>query len=135
MNASDLDGESAAARRLVDALAAKDYRAIYGALATDTRFRYLVPRGPGELVGAADVAAKYFQWFGDADPITVEDINVKRVADRISARYRFVLRKPDGWKVIEQQTYLDVDEKGRIAAIDLLCSGFRPTRVDDEEAE
>ena len=28
--------------------------------------------------------------------------------------------------MVEQQTFLDVDEDGQIAAIDLLCSGFRP---------
>lgn len=131
MRAGDPDRESAA-RRLVDGVAAKDYRMIYGSLATDTRFRYLVPGGPGEVVGAAEVAAKYFQWFGDADPIAVEDVDVKPVADRVSARYRFVLRKPGGWKVIEQQTYLDVDEEGRITAIDLVCSGFGSTPVDGE---
>ena len=28
--------------------------------------------------------------------------------------------------MVEQQQFLDMDEEGRIAAIDLLCSGFRP---------
>jgi TusA-related sulfurtransferase len=42
------------------------------------------------------------------------------------ARYRFVLHEQAGWEVIEQQMCLDLDEELRIAAIDLLCSGFLP---------
>jgi TusA-related sulfurtransferase len=34
---------------------------------------------------------------------------------------------------VEQQTYMDVDEEGQIAGIDLLCSGFRPTTGPGEE--
>ncbi len=120
-----------AAKRLVEAIAARAFEAIAGTLAADARFRYLVPPGPGDIVGAAAVAAKFLQWFGDADGFTVESVRVEPLADRISARYRFRLRDPEGWEVIEQQLYLDVDEDGRIAAIDLLCSGFRPA-VDPE---
>jgi len=73
------------------------------------------------------VAAKFLQWFGDAEEFTVQSVRVEPLADRISARYRFLLRDQERWEVIEQQLYLDVDDDGRIAAIDLLCSGFRPT--------
>ncbi len=116
-----------AARRLVDALAAKDYKGIFSSLARDVRFRYLIPAGPGHVVGAADVAAKYFEWFGDADVIEAQEILVAPLPDRVSARYRFLVHEQDGWEVVEQQTYLDVDAEGQIATIDLLCSGFRPS--------
>jgi TusA-related sulfurtransferase len=43
------------------------------------------------------------------------------------------LRENGGWEVVEQQQFLDMDEAGRIAAIDLLCSGFRPDAVADAE--
>ncbi len=115
----------------VDALAARNYRRLFDALARDVRFRFMIPPGPGEVVGAADVAAKYFDWFGEADVLEVEAVLVDPLPDRLSARYRFLLHEQEGWKVVEQQSYLDVDEQGRITAIDLLCSGFRP--VDDEE--
>jgi TusA-related sulfurtransferase len=121
------------AQRFVEALAAKDYKGIFAALAPDARFCYLVPRGPGELVGAADVAAKYFQWFGDADVLEVKSIRVEPIADRTSARYRFLLHKPEGWKEIEQQSYLDLNQEGRIGSIDLLCSGFRPAQGKEAE--
>lgn len=115
-----------AAKRLVEAIGARAFEAIAGTLAADARFRYLVPPGPGEVVGAAVVAAKFLQWFGDADGFTVQSVRVEPLADRISARYRFRLGNHERWEVIEQQLYLDVDDDGRIAAIDLLCSGFRP---------
>lgn len=128
--AADLAGASGetrdAAQRLVEAIAARDFEAIAEALAPDARFRYLIPPGPSQIVGTAAAAAKFVQWFGDADVLTVQSVRVERLADRISARYRFLLRRQEGWEVIEQQMYLDVDQDGRIAAIDLLCSGFRP---------
>jgi TusA-related sulfurtransferase len=116
-----------AAKWLVEAIAARAFEGIAGALATDARFRFLIPSGTGQVAGAAAVAAKFLQWFGDADGLAVQIVRVEPLADRISAGYRFLLREHEGWEVIEQQLYLDVDDDGRIAAIDLVCSGFRPT--------
>ena len=31
-----------------------------------------------------------------------------------------------GWFTVEQQVYADTDESGRIARLDLLCTGYRP---------
>jgi TusA-related sulfurtransferase len=130
-HAGHLDDRRAAAKRMVEAIAARDYKGIFGAFAPDARFRYLIPPGPGEVVGAAEVAAKYFQWFGDADVIRVESVLVQPLADRISVRYRFRLHDQERWEVIEQQTYLDMDGELRITAMDLLCSGFRPIGGED----
>jgi TusA-related sulfurtransferase len=66
-------------------------------------------------------------WVGCVAETPVVAARVEPLADRISARYRFLLHQQEGWEVIEQQMYLDVDEQGRVTAIDLLCSGFRPT--------
>jgi TusA-related sulfurtransferase len=118
---------SAAAKLLVEAVAARDHDGIVAALAPDARFRYLIPPGPGQVVGAAEVAAKFLQWLGDADVLEVQSVRVESLCDRMSARYRFLLHEQEGWEVIEQHMYLDVDEEVRVAAIDLLCSGFRPT--------
>ncbi len=121
------DSAHDAADRLVGAIAARDYTRLFGVVARDARLRYMIPSGPGQVVGAADVAAKYFEWFGDVDALEVQEVLVQRVSDRTSARYRFLLHEGRDWEVVEQQAYLDVDADGRIAAIDLLCSGFRPT--------
>jgi TusA-related sulfurtransferase len=126
-----LDERRAAAKRLVEAIAARDYKGIFGAFAPDVRFRYLIPPGSGEVVGAAEVAARYFQWFGDADLIRVESVLVEPLADRISVRYRFQLHEQERSEVIEQQTYLDMDGELRITAMDLLCSGFRSIGGED----
>ena len=115
----------------MEAVAARDLHGIVAALAPDARFRYLIPPGPGEIVGAVAVAAKYLQWFGEADALRVQSVLVEPLADRISARYRFLLHQQHGWEVSEQQAYLDMDQELRIAAIDLLCSGFRPTAGEE----
>ena len=122
-----MDERDAPARRFVTALAARDFDGLSAAFAPDARFRYLVPPGPGEHTGNASIAAKFRQWFGDADRLEVQQILIEALPDRLSARYRFRVHREDGWEVVEQQTFLDVDEDGRIAAIDLLCSGFRPS--------
>jgi len=119
------------ARRLVEAVAARDHDGIVRTLAPDVRFRYLIPPGPGEVVGASNAAATYLDWFGGADPLEVKDVVVRQVAGRVAARYQFLARRDERWEVIEQQTYLDVDTDGRITTIDLLCSGYRPA-VDPE---
>ena len=118
--------EDSAAGRLVAAVAARDAEAITESLAVDVRLRYLIPPGPGEVSGAAEVAAKFLEWFGDVDVLNVSSSRIEPVADRISARYRFLIGTGQASEVIEQQAYLDVDEEGRVTAIDLLCSGFRP---------
>ena len=122
-----MDETCAAAKRFVEAIAAGDRDGIVAALAPDAGLRYLVPKGPSQVDGAAEVAAKFLQWFGDADALEVQSLSVEPLAGRISVRYRFRLRETEMWEVVEQQMFLDPDEEGRIAAIDLLCSGFRPS--------
>ena len=128
----DQDPARTAAESLIDAIAARDYARLFGVLARDSRLRYLIPAGQGQVAGAADVAAKYFEWFGDAVELDVRQVLVERISDRTSARYQFLLRNGDDWEVVEQQAYLDVDAEGRIEAIDLVCSGFRPVRGPGE---
>lgn len=127
-----MDVPQAAADRLARAIAAREYVAMHSALARDVRFRYLIPPGPGETDGAGEVAAKFLEWFGDADELRIENITAEPLADRTSLRYRFVLNLKDGWMEVEQQLYVDVDEDGTISSIDLLCTGFRP--VEDPDA-
>lgn len=121
---------SASAERFVAALATRDLDDIAAVLAPDVRFRFLIPSGPDEVRGAQHVAAKFGSWFGDAQRLEVEDIRIEPLPGRASARYRFKVDRQRGSEVIEQQTYVDVDEKGQIAAIDLLCSGFRQATLE-----
>jgi TusA-related sulfurtransferase len=111
--------------RFAQGLAARDYKAVFGSFTPDVRFRYLIPPGPGEAIGAADVAAKFFDWFWGADVLELESVLVSGIGDRLSVRYRFVMSNSGEKEVVEQQTFMDLDEQGRIVALDLLCSGFR----------
>jgi TusA-related sulfurtransferase len=119
-------GTTTTARRLVEAVMSKDRDAAVATLAPAVRFRHLIPRGPREIWGAGEAVDVFLGWFGDARELEVQSLLVEPIADRTSVRYRVRLHEAGGWEVIEQQQYLDMDEQGRIAAIDLLCSGFRP---------
>jgi len=69
---------SATAESFARAVAARDYIKMFSALARDARFRYLIPPGPGHTIGAADMAAKFLEWFGDADVLRIESIEASR---------------------------------------------------------
>jgi TusA-related sulfurtransferase len=128
-------GAGVMARQLVEAVMSKDRDTAVGTLAPAVRFRHLIPRGPREIWGADEAVDVLLGWFGDARELEVQSLLVEPIADRTSVRYRVRLREAGGWEVIEQQQYVDMDEEGRIAAIDLLCSGFRPdVEADMEQA-
>jgi hypothetical protein len=111
---------------LVAALAARDFDRLAGVLATDTRMRALIPPGPVELSGAEPAAARFASWFGDAEWLELVHSGSDEVGDRLHVFYRLrVKRSGDPWKVIEQHLFCALDE-GRITALDLVCSGFRP---------
>jgi len=118
--------EQRVARRFVEAVMSNDRDAAVATLAPAVRFRHLIPRGPREILGADETVDVFLGWFGDARELEVQSLLVEPIADRTSVRYRVRLRENGGWEVVEQQQFLDMDEAGRIAAIDLLCSGFRP---------
>ena len=111
-----------------------DRDAAIATLAPAVRFRHLLPRGPREIWGADETVDVFLGWFGDARELEVQSLLVEPIADRTSVRYRVRLHENGGWEVVEQQQFLDMDETGRIAAIDLLCSGFRPDVEADMDA-
>lgn len=110
----------------VAGLAARDFPRLRGTLAPDARLRALIPPGPVEVTGADAVAAKFGTWFGSAERLELVRADGDVVADRLHVTYRLRVKRPDdGWKLVEQHLLCTVDQ-GRIAALDLLCSGFRP---------
>jgi hypothetical protein len=114
------------AATLVAALAERDFDGLAGVLATDTRMRALIPPGPVELSGAEPIAARFASWFGDAEGLELDHSGTDEVGDRLHVSYRLRVKRPgDPWKVIEQHLFCALDE-GRITALDLVCSGFRP---------
>lgn len=115
------------AGRLLDALARQDFATIGDALEDDVHLRALVTRGLVELHGSDAVVAKFRYWFGDTDDFDLLDATIGDVAGRLHLSWRVRLRAPrlgEGWRVVEQQAYVTNGESGRIARLDLLCTGY-----------
>jgi hypothetical protein len=142
---SVVDGKDAAAAArwsiggvFLEGLANRDYEKVAASLAPDVRFRALLPPGPHELQGAAEVAGAFRSWFGDVPEFELVDATVGEVGGRLHLSWRIRVRPApfdigDGWHVIEQQAYADAS--GPIDSIDLLCSGFNAERVAQPPAD
>jgi hypothetical protein len=111
---------------LVAALTERDFGRLAGTLAPDVRMRALIPPGPVELRGAEPAAAKFASWFGESNGLELVHSGSDEVGDRLHVFFRLRVKRPgEPWKVIEQHLFCALDE-GRITALDLVCSGFRP---------
>jgi len=118
----------------LEALANRDYELMGTALAPTVRFRAMLPPGPSDWQGRAEVTGVFSSWFGDADDFEVVDAEVGEVGGRLHLSWRLRVRPApfgigDGWHVIEQQAYADADEK--IESLDLLCAGFHAERASE----
>jgi hypothetical protein len=115
--------------RFVSALAERDFGRLARTLASDVQVRALIPPGPVELAGAKPAATRFATWFGDADGFELVRSGSEEVGDRLHLFYRLRVKRPgDPWKVVEQHLFCAIDA-GRISALDLVCSGFRPEAV------
>ncbi len=115
---------------LVEALARRDFEAVEATLSPAVRFRALLPSGALECQSSGAVVERLTAWFGAAEQFEVQEATSQPVADRMRGQYRFRLRPhpfvpESGWQVIEQQLFCEMAD-GKIVAVDLLCSGFRP---------
>lgn len=112
------------AGRLLDALTRRDFASLGSCLEPDVRFRALVPPGPFELGTAAAVEAKFAGWFGGEDRFEVVDATASRIGTKVYLRWRIRMTPAEGpSREAEQHLYLSGED--RVAAIDLLCSGFQ----------
>lgn len=101
------------------------------ALLTETvRLRALLPGGPIEVHGREDVTTRFRGWFADFDTVEVIASGAEDVADRLLIHYRLrVSRATTRW--VCTQTLIGKIVDGRLAVINLLCSGFR--EIDEHE--
>jgi hypothetical protein len=111
----------------LEAFANRDYRQMVDTLASDVRFRAMLPRGPEDWEGPAAVAQVFRSWFGHAEDFELVDAVVGEVGGRLHLSWRVRVRPAPfgigaGWHVIEQHTYADAGDT--IRSLDLLCSGF-----------
>ncbi len=121
--------ESASAGSFVEGLATQDFAGLGGALAADACLRALLPSGLREWAGAEAIARIFARWFGDTEDFELIEATVGEVGGRLHLHWRLRLRAERlgaGWFTVEQQVYADAGEGGRIARLDLLCTGYRP---------
>ena len=109
----------------MEAIANHDRAALGGCFADDVQFRALIPPGLRERQGADDTAALIDSWFADSTELTLDDVVVDEVGDRLHVAYRLRGVEEGEPYVVEQQLYCTV-ENGLVVRADLLCSGFRP---------
>jgi hypothetical protein len=115
---------------LAAAVARREPPHLSAALTETVRLRALLPGGPVESRGCADVAARIHGWFADFDTVQVLESAGEAVADRVLIHYRLGLtRAAQRWVCTQTAICKLVD--GRLAVIDLLCSGFR--EIEDDE--
>ena len=110
-------------------LAAQDFARLGDALTADARLRALLPGGPGEWTGAEAIAAQFARWFGDTEDFEFADAGIGEIGDRLHMHWRLRLRAERlgaGWFTVEQQAYAKTSGGGRIARLDVLCTGYRP---------
>jgi hypothetical protein len=122
------------AASLLEGLAVQDFARLGDALTTDVRLRALLPGGPKEWAGAEAIAAQFACWFGDTEEFELVDAGIGEVGDRMHVHWRLRLRAERlgvGWFTVEQQAYAKTADDGRIARLDLLCTGYRPEDHDD----
>jgi hypothetical protein len=120
--------ESSPAGSFLEGLAAQDFVQLGDALAADACLRALLPEGLWEWTGAEVIAHRFARWFGDTEDFKVVEATVGEVGGRLHLHWRLRLRAArlgPGWFTVEQQVYADADD-GRIARLDLLCTGYRP---------
>jgi len=119
------------AARFAAAVAGRDRRAIAAMLTDTARLRALLPADVTVVHGAADIADRFTGWFADFDTVEVLGSAAQPVADRLLVDYRLGLcRAGDRWVCTQTAVCKVVD--GRLAVIDLLCSGFREVPHDDQ---
>jgi len=117
--------DTAVVEELLRAIRARDLERIGACFAPEARLRVLTPRDLREANGPEEIGARFRAWFS-LEPFSVIDGDVVQIADRVRLRYRFHGRDAvKGWQENEHTAYATVVD-GRIAALNLTCSGFRP---------
>jgi TusA-related sulfurtransferase len=128
MGPESIDTVSQLAETWISSLVHGDFGALHAALHPAVAFRALVPGEGLTSGGAAEVVGCFRRWFGDKTGIEVLDQHAVMLVDRLRITLRARVRKGGQPYLIEQTLWGDLEE-GKLATVDLLCSGFRPEGV------
>ena len=116
-----------APRRLLDAIAARDFDGLEACFTPDARMRVLTPRALRELSSASEAVERFRAWFGDLESFELVDCDLENVADRVRIRWHTRGRDADkGWQENDHTGYAELDGRGLIVALNVSCAGFRP---------
>ena len=127
-----MDEERGVAERFVERLVAQDREGLLELMAPTVRMRGMAPGRTWDAADATTLVDEVLlgDFFGESTEVVgvlarrfggVQDIN--------SATYQLRMRQGNQELECEQHTFFDI-EAGRIHALHLLCSGFRPVDRD-----
>ena len=112
------------AAAIAAAVAGRDSAGLAAAVTDTVRLRALLPGGPIEEHGRDAVVARFGGWFAGMDTVELVEAGGEAVADRLLIHYRLDLAQRGTRWACTQTSICKIDD-GRLATIDLLCSGFR----------
>jgi len=114
---------------LATAVARRDPHRLAALLTPTARLRALLPGGPIEAHGGENAAACLCAMFADFDTVDVVESAGEPVADRLLLHYRLHVGQATTRWVCTQTVVCSVVD-GRLAVVNLLCSGFREISDD-----
>jgi hypothetical protein len=112
------------ATAIAAAVAGRDSARLAAAVTGTVRLRALLPGGPIQEHGRDAVVARVGGWFAGMDTVDLVESAGEEVADRLLIHYRLDLARRGSRWACTQTSICTIDD-GRLATIDLLCSGFR----------
>ncbi|MGQ0465260.1 MAG: nuclear transport factor 2 family protein [Sporichthyaceae bacterium] len=114
------------AAELAALVVGRDWTKLGAEFSDDVRLRATLPGGQIEKHGRADLEASFQEWFGDYRSVALEEALGDDVGDRLLVHYRLGFESNAGEHTVLTQTWVGtVATDGRLARIDVLCSGFR----------
>ena len=117
---------SDAVERFLRSLETRDYEGLAHALTPTARLRALVPTALREAEGPDAIVERFRIWTGDLGDYQFSAGEPEDVLGQVRLRYRFRgVDAEDGLVESEQHVYATVED-GRISALNLVCSGFKP---------
>lgn len=112
-------------------IARRDPQRLSAALTETVRLRALLPGGLIEARGRENVAALLCALFSDFGTVRVVESAGEPVADKLLIHYRLhVASAAQRWVCTQTAVCRLLD--GRLAVVDLLCSGFREIEDHDD---